>query len=140
VSDIFSTEKRSEVMSKVKSQDTKIEKSVSSWLHSKGIRFRKHVKDLPGSPDISIKKYKIALFVNGCFWHGHENCKKHTIPTTRRDFWQEKIEKNKSRDERNYQQLEKMGWHVFVLWECDLKASFESKMESVFAQMKSIML
>ena len=120
MTDIFSTEKRSDVMSKIKSKNTKPEKIVRSLLFSMGYRFRLHVKDLPGKPDIVLPKYKTVILVNGCFWHGHENCKDSGIPKTNSDFWYDKISKNKERDKRVSNELEQAGWKVLVVWECQI--------------------
>lgn len=121
MTDIFSTEKRSDVMSKIKSENTKPEKIVRSLLFSAGYRFRLHSKELPGKPDIVLPKYKTVVFVNGCFWHGHENCKEGGIPKTNSQFWRDKILKNKERDERVSNELKQEGWKVLVVWECQLK-------------------
>lgn len=120
MTDIFSTEKRSDVMSKIKSKNTKPEKVVRSLLFSLGYRFRLHVKDLPGKPDIVLPKYKTVVLVNGCFWHGHENCKDAGIPKTNSNFWYDKISKNKERDKRVLNELEQAGWKVLVVWECQI--------------------
>jgi len=138
MADVFSNKKRSEVMSRIRGKDTGIELMVRRWLHSRGYRFRKNVRDVPGSPDVAIKKYKVAIFVNGCFWHGHENCKLSTIPKSNVDFWRDKIERNQSRDRRNYAELESRGWHVKVLWECGLKNDFEQEMQKLEAWLESI--
>ena len=120
MTDIFSTENRSDVMSKIKSKNTKPEKVVRSLLFSLGYRFRLHVKDLPGKPDIVLPKYKTVVLVNGCFWHGHENCKDAGIPKTNSQFWYDKISKNKERDKRVLNELEQAGWKVLVIWECQI--------------------
>ena len=100
MSDIFSQTKRSDIMSKISSKDTKPEILVRKFLFSKGFRYRINVKTLPGKPDIVLPKYKTIIFVNGCFWHGH-NCKKGKLPSSNTDFWKEKISNNKSRDAKN---------------------------------------
>jgi len=123
MADIFSKEKRSEIMSKVRSKNTKPEEIVRKYLFSKGFRYRKNVKSLkslPGTPDIVLPKYKTVIFVNGCFWHGH-NCPKGKLPETNREKWKEKIETNKKRDEKNYRLLKEFGWKVIIVWECQLK-------------------
>ncbi|MEL7570941.1 MAG: very short patch repair endonuclease [Eubacteriaceae bacterium] len=125
MTDVFDKKKRSEIMSKVKSKDTKIEIKVRRWLYNEGIRYRINCKDLPGKPDIAIKKYKIAIFINGCFWHGHENCKNSPLPKSNFEYWDKKIKNNIMRDKNNIDNLKKNGWNVFVLWECDLNANFE---------------
>ena len=136
--DVFTTEKRSDVMSKIKGKDTRIERIVARWLHQAGFRYRKHNRTVPGSPDISIKKYKIAIFVHGCFWHGHPGCKKYRPPKTRSDYWQAKIERNRLRDEHVFEILKSMGWHVFLIWECEIEADFDDLMKAVKHQMEDI--
>ena len=131
MTDTISKEKRSETMSKIRGKDTKIEIQVRHWLHHHGIRYRKHCKDIAGSPDISIKKHKIAIFVHGCFWHGHEYCEISHIPKTRVEYWKNKIEKNKTRDRVNFEILINTGWHVFVVWECQLKFDFDRAMKNL---------
>lgn len=135
MTDRISPEKRSWNMSRIKGKDTKIEVQVRSWLFSKGLRFRKNDKRYPGTPDIVLPKYKTVIFINGCFWHRHENCKYATTPKTRTDFWIEKFEKNVANDELHKQQLEDMGWKVIVIWECQLhKKTFEDTMQNVLGQ------
>lgn len=135
MADRISPEKRSWNMSRIKGKDTKIEVQVRSWLFSKGLRFRKNDKRYPGTPDIVLPKYKIVIFINGCFWHRHENCKYATIPKTRTDFWLEKFDKNIANDKIHKQQLEDMGWKVLVIWECQLhKKEFEDTMQTVLKQ------
>jgi len=125
-------------MSKIRGKDTKIETLVRYWLHHHGIRYRKHCKNIAGNPDIAIKKYKIAIFVHGCFWHGHEDCKIFRIPKTRIEFWEDKINKNRDRDQKNNDRLVDEGWKVFVLWECQLKSNFEIMMDSLYKEMQEI--
>lgn len=108
-------------MAKVKGRDTAPELIVRSLLHRMGYRFRVHRKDLPGSPDIVLPKYSKAIFVHGCFWHGHKGCKKAARPTTRVEFWNNKIDGNIQRDIRVRKKLESSGWKVLVVWECKTK-------------------
>jgi len=119
--DIWSKEKRSAVMARIKSKDTKPEWVVRRYLYSRGYRYRKNVKKMPGSPDIVLRKYGVVIFVHGCFWHGH-SIDGH-IPQSNSDYWRKKIERNQKRDELNKRQLLKMGWAVIVVWECQLKSS-----------------
>lgn len=119
--DFMNPRQRSRAMSKVQGTNTKIEQTVRSLLHRRGFRFRKNVKTLPGRPDIVLPKYHAVIFVHGCFWHAHEGCKKSTIPGTRREFWEQKIQGNKDRDRRDIQELQEQGWRVAVVWECALK-------------------
>ena len=119
MSDIFSQTKRSDIMSKISSKDTKPEILVRKFLFSKGFRYRINVKTLPGKPDIVLPKYKTIIFVNGCFWHGH-NCKKGKLPSSNTDFWKEKISNNKSRGAKNSDLLVKLGWKVIIIWQCEI--------------------
>jgi len=120
MADIFNKKKRSEIMSKISGKETKPEILVRKHLFAKGFRYRKHVKDLPGKPDIVLPKYKTVIFVHGCFWHGH-NCKAGKLPETRKEFWEKKINDNIKRDQKNKSELEKLGWKVIVVWQCELK-------------------
>ena len=108
-------------MSKIKSKDTKPEMLVRRFLFSHGFRFRLHRKDLPGNPDIVLPKYKTVIFINGCFWHGHKDCKFATIPETNRDFWLTKISGNIIRDNESVERLKQSGWKVIIIWQCELK-------------------
>lgn len=119
--DVHSKEKRSYNMSRIKCKDTKPEEIVRKYLFSQGFRFRKNDKNLPGHPDIVLPKYKTVIFVNGCFWHGHEGCPFFVWPKNNSDFWKEKITTNILRDRRINIQLEEKGWRVITVWECDLK-------------------
>lgn len=105
----------------LKSRDTKPELLVRKFLFSRGLRYRVNVSKLPGKPDIVLPKYKIVIFVNGCFWHGHAGCKYATIPKSNTEFWQTKINRNKTRDDEVEKMLLSQGWHVIRVWECDLK-------------------
>jgi DNA mismatch endonuclease (patch repair protein) len=108
-------------MSQIKGKNTKPEILVRKYLHSLGIRFRLHDKKLSGKPDIVLPKYKTAIFIHGCFWHGHTGCKYFVIPKTRTDWWLNKINSNKSRDKRNARELRKSGWKIINIWECQLR-------------------
>jgi len=121
MTDALSLEQRSQLMAKVHGKDTAIEKKVRSYLHEKGYRFRKHVAGLPGSPDIVLPKYKAAIFVHGCFWHGHSGCRKSRLPTTRHDFWEKKRRSNLERDAQKINELLKAEWRVAVVWQCALE-------------------
>jgi len=121
MSDIFSKTKRSEIMSNISGKETKPEILVRKYLFSKGFRYRKNVKELPGNPDIVLPKYKTIIFVHGCFWHGHEDCKKSALPATNLEFWKDKLEKNKERDKSNILKLQESGWKVIIVWQCELK-------------------
>jgi DNA mismatch endonuclease (patch repair protein) len=110
-------------MSNIRSKDTKPEKILRSALHRQGFRFRIHHKDLPGKPDIVLPKYNAIIFVHGCFWHYHKDCREGRVPSTNPAFWKEKLEKNVEKDERHRMALEKMGWRVAVVWECEVNTS-----------------
>lgn len=118
---------RSENMARVKSKNTKPEIYFRKLLWHKGFRYRMNYKNLPGSPDIYLSKYKAAIFINGCFWHMHKNCKYSTIPKNNHDFWKEKLEGNIKRDKRNYRKLEDMGIRVIVVWGCEIKKMIKDK-------------
>lgn len=140
MTDKVSKEKRSEIMSHIRGKDTSIEVAVRLWMFHHGIRYRKNVRDIEGTPDIAIKKYKIAIFVNGCFWHGHDNCKYFKLPKSNTEFWKTKIEKNMERDIQTHQNLTNSGWLVLVLWECELKKNFEVVMMECLSSIKSRMI
>lgn len=108
-------------MSKIKGKDTKPEILVRKFLYSKGFRYRLHPINLPGKPDIVLKKYKSVIFINGCFWHGHENCKYFKLPETRKEWWKNKIYTTRKRDEEKYNELVINNWNVIIIWECELK-------------------
>ncbi len=115
-------------MSKISSKDTKPEILVRKFLFSKGFRYRINVKTLPGKPDIVLPKYKTIIFVNGCFWHGHD-CKKGKLPSSNIDFWKNKILKNKLRDNENQAQLALLSWKVIVIWQCEI-SKIDKKIET----------
>lgn len=123
--DIWSKKKRSAVMAKIRSKDTKPEWLVRRYLFSRGYRYRKNVKGLPGTPDIVLRKYGIVIFIHGCFWHGHE-VDGH-IPHSNSDYWRRKIEHNQQRDEKNKEALKKMGWKIMTIWECQLKPAIREQ-------------
>ena len=114
------SEQRSRNMSAIKSKNTKPEIAVRKLLHSMGFRFRLHRKDLPGSPDIVLPKYKTVIFVHGCFWHRHENCKYASNPKTRKEFWESKFKANVKRDFEIQEKIKNIGWQSVVIWECEL--------------------
>lgn len=118
--DIWEKAKRSEIMSKVNQKDTKPELIVRHFLFANGFRYRKNVRKLPGSPDIVLPKYKTVIFVNGCFWHGHE-CRAGRRPTSNKQYWDNKIKSNIKRDEDKISQLEILGWKVLIIWQCEIK-------------------
>lgn len=119
--DNHTKEVRSYNMSRIRSENSKPEELVRKYLFSKGLRYRKNVKTLPGKPDIVFSKYKIVVFVNGCFWHGHQNCRYFVMPKSNTEYWDKKIDNNIKRDKLVYEQLCDLGWMVLVVWECELK-------------------
>lgn len=119
--DVHDKETRSYNMSCIKGKNTKPEEIVRKYLFSQGFRYRKNDKRLPGTPDIVLPKYKAVIFVNGCFWHGHEDCRYFVVPKTNTEFWVNKIQTNKQRDSRKINDLRALGWKVVVVWECQLK-------------------
>ena len=130
--DVHDKETRSYNMSCIKCKNTKPEEMVRKFLFSKGFRYRKNDKRLPGSPDIVIPKYKTVIFVNGCFWHGHEGCKYFVWPKSNKEFWENKIKTNIERDNKKINQLEELGWKVIIVWECELKKDvFLTSMEKL---------
>lgn len=126
MADIFSEVKRSQIMSKISGKETKPEVLVRKLLFAEGFRFRKNDKRLAGKPDVVLPKYRTVIFVNGCFWHGHQECKKAALPNTRRDFWEQKISSNVSRDARIIERLQQDGWRVITVWQCQLKNQQEA--------------
>lgn len=135
MSDLITPEHRSWNMSRIKGKDTKIEVLVRKYLFSLGYRFRKNDKRYPGKPDVVLPKYRTVIFVNGCFWHMHEGCKQATIPKTRTEFWLEKLSKNVENDKKHKLELEKMGWKVITVWECELEKDFQGTMDRVIKQL-----
>ena len=121
MADVHEPETRSYNMSQIKATDTKPEMIVRRFLHANGFRYRLHVKDLPGKPDLVLPKYNSVIFVHGCFWHVHEECDYFKLPQTNTEFWEKKLYRNKKRDENHIQKLREMGWNVIVVWECELK-------------------
>lgn len=119
-------------MSRIRARDTKPEMQVRRMLHAAGFRYRLHVKDLPGKPDIVLPKWKTVIFVHGCFWHHHEGCKNATTPKTRTEWWLRKFETNRKNDANAQKKLEATGWRVIVVWECEIseKAVFNLSLKS----------
>ena len=123
MADVHTPEQRSYNMSRIRSKNTKPEELVRKFLFSQGFRYRKNDARLPGKPDIVLPKYKTVIFVNGCFWHGHEGCRYFVWPKNNAEFWEEKITGNIQRDKHNHQLLANQGWRVIEIWECQLKRS-----------------
>jgi DNA mismatch endonuclease (patch repair protein) len=123
MADVHTKEQRSFNMSRIKGKDTKPEMLVRRFLHANGFRYKLHDKTLPGKPDIVLPKYKTVIFVHGCFWHGHKDCRYFVVPKTRTEWWLHKINGNNANDAKAIKALKKEGWKVILLWECDLKAN-----------------
>lgn len=122
MTDIKTPDERRHNMAAIKGKDTNPEMIVRKYLFSRGLRYRLHVKNLPGTPDIVLTKYRTAIFVNGCFWHGHKFCKYFRLPKSNVEFWKRKIARNITRDARNDTELEVLGWRVIRVWECDIRS------------------
>lgn len=136
MADVMTTEQRSRCMAAIKGKDTKPEMIVRKYLFSRGLRYRANNRKLPGSPDIVLKKYKTVVFIDGCFWHGHEGCKYYRLPKTNVDFWRHKIAMNIARDYANGVDLRLAGWRVIRVWECDIKtkAKREETLERLYQE------
>jgi DNA mismatch endonuclease (patch repair protein) len=136
MTDVYSTEKRSAVMRRVKGKNTTPELTVRKALTRLGARYRLHRKDLPGKPDIVLPGRRLALFVHGCFWHGHDCARGARVPKQNRDYWVGKVGRNRARDEASREALTALGWRVETIWECDLKdaAALESRLRGLLAQ------
>ena len=134
MTDVVSSEKRSQMMSGIRSKDTRPEMIVRRALHARGFRYRLHVKDLPGKPDLVFPRYRSVVMVHGCFWHGH-SCHLFKVPSTRTEFWLAKIGRNRERDAEVRQALAGLGWRVLEVWECELrdarKAGYQPVVERI---------
>ena len=128
--DIVSKKKRSDMMSRIRSKNTGPEKYVRKELLKRGFKFTLHKKNLPGKPDIVLKKYKTVINVNGCFWH-HHNCGRYNVPKNNRKFWLNKLKKNKARDIKNTRKLRKLGWKVYKVWECKMQKGLNKTINSL---------
>ncbi len=137
--DNLSKEQRHKNMSNIKSKNTSIEKKVRKYLFAHGFRYRINVKDLPGKPDIVLKKYNTVIFINGCFWHNH-GCQLSVIPKTNSEYWIKKLNRNAEKDEENYKTLRNLGWNIEILWECELKQDFELLMNQLIEELIDINL
>ena len=138
MSDILTPSQRYKCMSSIRGKNTKPEILVRKGLHARGFRFRLHNKKLPGSPDIVLPKYGVAIMVNGCFWHGHKGCRYATKPKTNIEFWETKIARNRHRDEVTNAHLEALGWHVITVWECELigKSILASRLDALAEEIR----
>jgi DNA mismatch endonuclease (patch repair protein) len=121
MTDVHTRATRSYNMSRIKAKDTKPEMKVRRFLHSQGFRYKLHDKTLPGKPDLVLPRFKTVIFIHGCFWHGHESCRYFVVPKTKTDWWLAKIGGNKANDEKAVTQLQKDGWKIIIVWECDLR-------------------
>jgi len=119
--DVLTSEERSALMGRIRGRDTKPEIIVRKFLFSRGFRYRINDPRYPGSPDIVLPKYRTVIFVHGCFWHGHEGCKLFRYPKTNFEFWYEKVQRNRERDDQKIKFLKQQGWNVIVIWECQIK-------------------
>ncbi|MDB7989775.1 very short patch repair endonuclease [Faecalicoccus pleomorphus] len=133
--DTMTKEQRHRNMSHIKSKNTSLEILVRKRLFHDGFRYRINVSTLPGKPDIVLPKYHTVIFINGCFWHRH-NCKLATMPKTHTDFWKRKFEQNVKNDLANHKKLRNLGWHVIILWECEIKEDFEQLIKMTENEMK----
>ena len=134
-----SKEARSRNMSNIPSKNTKPEETVRKYLFSHGFRYRKNVSKLPGKPDVVLPKYKTVVFVNGCFWHGHEGCKYFVPPKTNTEFWYAKFQYNQERDARNYQKLRDLGWRILIVWECEIRhGDADKRLEQLVEEIKTV--
>ena len=139
--DKMTPQQRHKCMSRIRGKATKPELRVRNWLWQKGYRYRLNVNSVPGKPDIVLRRYRTAIFVNGCFWHDHEGCSMYTVPKSNTEFWIAKITQNKERDQHNYKDLLDAGWNVIVIWECQLKKSnIEDTMRCVEHQLNTYLL
>lgn len=134
--DIWSKRKRSEVMSRIKGKNTKPEMILRSQLFKRGFRFRVNKKDLPGKPDIVLPKFRTAIFVHGCFWHYHKDCREGRIPSTNTKFWKQKLERNIAKDEKNVEALKIKEWNVVVVWECEIENNLEKTFKYLIKQIE----
>ncbi|MBW4081274.1 DNA mismatch endonuclease Vsr [Paenibacillus sp. S150] len=135
---MFDPQKRSEIMSNIRSKNTKGEMIVRKYLHQLGFRFRLHGSKLPGKPDIVLSKYKCVVFVHGCFWHAHQDCKYYRDPKTNQEYWIPKIQRNVERDKKAIYDLTAMGWKVEIVWECELKKDAEGRLNDLVSSIRSV--
>lgn len=141
VMDKMTKEQRHRCMAAIRGKDTKPEITVRKFLFSRGFRYRLNHPRLPGRPDIVMRKYRTCIFVNGCFWHGHEGCRYYVLPKTNTEFWKAKIDRNRTRDAEEQRRLAAMGWHCITVWECQLKPAVKERtLESLAYTLNSIYL
>jgi DNA mismatch endonuclease (patch repair protein) len=138
MADVHTKEVRSYNMSRIRSKNTKPEMQLRKILFASNFRFRLHLKELPGKPDIILKKYNTVIFVHGCFWHGHENCRFFKIPKTRTEWWDNKIKKNKNLDMQHEFDLKELGWNIIIVYECQLKKDkLEKTVQKLISTLRS---
>lgn len=140
MADKFSKEQRSRIMARIAGKDTKPEVMVRKWLFAQGFRYRKNDNRLPGKPDMVFPKYRAVVFVHGCFWHGHEECRKAKLPETAKEFWTEKISRNRERDRIAREKVEAAGWRVFVIWQCEIsnRSNQTERLERLALELKTM--
>ncbi len=139
--DKLTKEQRHHCMASIRGKNTGPEIMVRKFLFSRGFRYRLNHPRLPGHPDIVMRKYRTCIFVNGCFWHGHDNCRYFVLPKTNTEFWKAKIERNRARDIEEQRKLASMGWHCITVWECQLKPAVRKQtLESLVYTLNSIYL
>lgn len=135
MADVHDLATRSYNMSMIKGKDTKPELIVRKFLFSKGLRYRIHNRNLPGKPDITLTKYKTVIFINGCFWHGHEGCRYFVMPKTRTEWWKRKIEETKKRELKSLNDLNILGWNSIIIWDCELRGEKrKNTLEKIFLE------
>lgn len=135
--DVVDAATRSRMMSGIRSRDTRPEMTVRRYLHAHGFRYRLHARNLPGSPDLVLPKYRVAIFVHGCFWHRHPGCRYATTPASNAERWQHKFDTNVERDRRKEAQLREAGWRVIVIWECELRKEPEERLRTLVEQISA---
>lgn len=136
--DIVDAATRSRMMSGIRSKDTQPEMLVRKYLHSQGFRYRLHARKLPGSPDLVLPKYKVAIFVHGCFWHRHQGCRYATTPASNAERWKLKFDTNTERDARKENMLRAAGWRVIVVWECELKRAPTERLDRLVSEIRDV--
>lgn len=136
MADVFTPKKRSWNMSRIRSKHTSPELQVRQALSGLGLKYRLHVKSLPGNPDIVFRKYKTVIFINGCFWHQHKGCKRATSPKSNIDYWKPKLKRNIQKQKENFKEFKKLGWKTVIIWECEAKREdiLNSKINRIFSQ------
>ena len=137
MTDIYAQDKRSEIMSKIRSKDTKPELFIRELLFNAGFRYRLHRTDLSGKPDLVLPKFRTVIFINGCFWHGHDGCSRSKLPSKHQDFWEEKIRENRARDKKVEQQLLSSGWRILIIWQC---GCLKTKKDRLLALIKEFLI